>query len=149
MPYRILFRRDTSTNWTSNNPVLAQGEPGWETDTGLLKIGDGSTAWISLDYYLGPTGPIGPTGSQGSVGLTGATGSTGPLPTGYASTGPNQFFGDQTIEGSVTVENGLYLNPQAFGGTASIPDGYNGSLVGPVTLTGSIYIEGSGILAIL
>ena len=38
-------RRDTASNWTSNNPTLLDGEFGWETDTKKLKIGDGSTAW--------------------------------------------------------------------------------------------------------
>jgi hypothetical protein len=46
----IQFRRDTSANWTSTNPVLAQGELGLVTDTGQYKIGDGSTAWNSLTY---------------------------------------------------------------------------------------------------
>ena len=43
-------RRDTASNWTSNNPTLLAGEFGWETDTKKIKIGDGSTAWQSLDY---------------------------------------------------------------------------------------------------
>ena len=43
-------RRDTASNWTSNNTVLLAGEWGIESDTKKLKIGDGSTAWQSLDY---------------------------------------------------------------------------------------------------
>lgn len=50
MAIQILWRRDTSSNWTSSNPVLAQGEPGFETNTGKYKIGDGSTSWNSLSY---------------------------------------------------------------------------------------------------
>ena len=46
-------RRDTAANWTSNNPTLLGGEIGYETDTGYLKIGDGSTAWTSLAYISG------------------------------------------------------------------------------------------------
>jgi hypothetical protein len=46
-------RRDTAANWTSNNPTLLNGEIGYETDTGYLKIGDGSTAWTSLAYVDG------------------------------------------------------------------------------------------------
>ena len=46
-------RRDTAANWTSNNPTLLNGEIGYETDTGYLKIGDGSTAWTSLGYIDG------------------------------------------------------------------------------------------------
>lgn len=46
----IQFRRDTSSNWTSTNPILAQGELGLETDTSKYKIGNGSSAWNSLSY---------------------------------------------------------------------------------------------------
>ena len=46
----IQIRRDLAANWTSANPILAQGEFGYELNTGKMKIGDGSTAWISLPY---------------------------------------------------------------------------------------------------
>ena len=51
MADRIQIRRDTATNWTSANPTLASGEWGYETDTGKLKIGTGSTTWTSLGYF--------------------------------------------------------------------------------------------------
>lgn len=63
----IKLRGDTAANWTSNNPVLALREPGVETDTSKIKIGDGVTAWASLPYAAGGTvdlsapGPIGAT----------------------------------------------------------------------------------------
>lgn len=46
----LQLRRDTAANWTSSNPTLASGQPGFETDTGKIKIGDGATAWVSLAY---------------------------------------------------------------------------------------------------
>lgn len=46
----IKIRRDTSENWVLSNPVLDEGEMGYETDTRKQKVGDGSTAWNSLDY---------------------------------------------------------------------------------------------------
>jgi len=51
MGTQIQFRRDTAANWTSNNPTLAVGEVGLETDTHAYKIGDGATAWASLGYH--------------------------------------------------------------------------------------------------
>jgi len=48
---QIQLRRDTAANWASNNPILAQGEPALETDTGRLKFGDGSTVYNSLTYF--------------------------------------------------------------------------------------------------
>jgi hypothetical protein len=47
----IQLRRDTAANWAASDPVLNQGEPGYEYDTGLLKIGDGLSHWTSLVYY--------------------------------------------------------------------------------------------------
>jgi hypothetical protein len=57
MAVQIQIRRGTAANWTSANPTLAEGELGYETDTGKLKAGDGSTAWTGLDYVSG-TGSI-------------------------------------------------------------------------------------------
>lgn len=48
---KIQLRRDTSSNWTSEDPVLLAGEMGFETNTSKFKFGDGSTAWSSLPYY--------------------------------------------------------------------------------------------------
>jgi len=48
----IRLRIDTSTNWTAADPTLLAGESGLESDTGRIKIGDGSTAWTSLGYFL-------------------------------------------------------------------------------------------------
>lgn len=50
MANQIQIRRDTASNWTSADTVLAQGEWAYETDTGKKKLGDGSTAWTSLPY---------------------------------------------------------------------------------------------------
>lgn len=47
---QIQVRRGTAASWASANPTLAAGEWGYETDTRLYKIGDGSTAWNSLIY---------------------------------------------------------------------------------------------------
>ena len=44
------LRRDTSANWRTTNSTLSAGEPGIETDTGRIKIGNGSTSWNSLPY---------------------------------------------------------------------------------------------------
>lgn len=51
MSVQIQLRRDTASNWSSNNPVLANGEIGIATDTYQFKIGDGSTTWSGLSYY--------------------------------------------------------------------------------------------------
>jgi hypothetical protein len=50
MATKIQVRRDTAANWTANNPTLSGGEIGFETDTGLFKIGKNNTSWTSLEY---------------------------------------------------------------------------------------------------
>jgi len=51
MAQQIQIRRDIAANWTSANPILAQGEMGLETNTLKVKFGDGVTAWNSLAYF--------------------------------------------------------------------------------------------------
>jgi hypothetical protein len=48
----IQIRRDAAANWTTANPILAQGELGAETDTSKIKIGNGSSAWSALSYLI-------------------------------------------------------------------------------------------------
>ena len=48
---KIKIRRDTSTNWSTNNPVLRDGEIGLDTTVNKIKIGDGTTAWNNLAFY--------------------------------------------------------------------------------------------------
>ena len=65
MPTQIQLRRDTAADWASNNPTMAAGEFGWESDTNRFKIGTGSAAWNSLEYAdtLKTLGDLGITGS--------------------------------------------------------------------------------------
>ena len=81
MAVTIKLRRGTATNWSTNNPTLAAGEVGIETDTGKLKIGNGSTSWNSLSYgglqgIQGTQGVQGVQGTQGVQGVGGAQGTT-------------------------------------------------------------------------
>jgi len=69
----IQHRRSTAAAATTSNPVLAAGEFGVETDTGKVKVGNGTTAWTALPYLGGGTGGgAAPTAHAG----THATGGT-------------------------------------------------------------------------
>lgn len=59
MAVKIQFRRDLAANWGSST-VLASGEVGYETDTGNIKIGNGSTQWSALAYYQLPRVSVNP-----------------------------------------------------------------------------------------
>lgn len=47
---RVQNAYDTAENWNTNNPVLKAGELGIESDTGLHKVGDGTSTWKQLQY---------------------------------------------------------------------------------------------------
>jgi Major tropism determinant N-terminal domain len=70
MPFRLQQRRDTAANWTSNNPTLAAGEIGIETNTSRFKIGDGTTAWTSLVYTSSQLGYTTTATAAGTTTLT-------------------------------------------------------------------------------
>lgn len=53
MAFQIQVRRGTASEWTSANPTLQDGEFGYESDTGKIKIGNGTTAWASRPYLSG------------------------------------------------------------------------------------------------
>jgi len=99
MAITIQHKRDTAANWTSNNPTLAAGEFGFETDTGKFKAGDGSTAWSSLGYFE-TAAPSGPSSTQ-------AQGST----SGYASSG-----------GGTPIYSGNIINKYPFSADSNATD---------------------------
>jgi hypothetical protein len=53
MAVQIQLRRGTASQWTSANPILAEGEMGVELDTGKWKFGNGTGTWSVLAYGSG------------------------------------------------------------------------------------------------
>ena len=157
MAYRIVLRRDTSTNWTTNNPVLLLGEPGYETDTARMKIGDGSTLWADLPYYVGydllalDSDLIPATGGTYDLGAT----------AGYSwrdlyLSGNTIYLGDATLSAvgsSVSMDTIILGGPTADGGVSlSATGGYltsDGSLLAEDRLTNGdleVILDSSGTL---
>jgi hypothetical protein len=54
MSSKLLLRRGTLLEWTAANPILSAGEPSVVTDTHPMqvKIGDGVSRWLALDYLV-------------------------------------------------------------------------------------------------
>ena len=144
MAYRLIFRRDTAANWTANNPVLSSGEPGYESDSGKLKIGDGTSAWDELAYYVGDFLSI-DSHMIPSVGNTYDLGATA----GYSwrdlyLSGNTIYIGDARLSASgtsISVESMIVGGPTSAGGVVlSATGGYltsDGDLIGGQGPTGS------------
>jgi collagen type VII alpha len=159
------FRRGTESEWTSYNPVLAEGEIGVDlgatgsTGPFSFKIGTGDLSWNDLPYggligptgQTGPIGPTGPTGHTGEIGPTGPTGHTGEQgqtgPTGHTGeqgqTGPTGHTGEQGQTGP-TGHTGEQGQTGPTGHTGEIgqtgPTGHTGEQgqTGPTGHTGEI-----------
>lgn len=68
-------KKETSVIWARKNPILGEGERGFETDTGFFKIGNGVTRWLDLPYFK----PAGQGGGD-TQGLTEHINSENPHP---------------------------------------------------------------------
>jgi hypothetical protein len=101
-------RTDTAANWTSANPTLLAGELGFESDTGKVKLGTGSTAWTSLGYLgvipSSGTYPLSqlimPLGTAGAPPLT----FVGDLNTGIYSPGADQVAISSSGQGRLYID---------------------------------------------
>jgi hypothetical protein len=47
---QIQIRRDSEANWTSVNPVLADGEIGFDVTNNRFKVGNGVDAWNDIEF---------------------------------------------------------------------------------------------------
>lgn len=87
---RMQQKRMSASQWATSSLILLDGELGIESDTGFVKVGNGTGRFSELQYLTGPRGeqgqqgipgpqgPTGPQGRQGERGPAGANGSTGP-----------------------------------------------------------------------
>jgi hypothetical protein len=95
----IQFRRDTADNWSTVDPTPAAGEPCYDSDNGILKIGDGTTPYSQLP-------PVAPGKDIMPVGIEWDTSSSSPTLTqidinGNTITPSTSFFDNHAIFGSM------------------------------------------------
>jgi hypothetical protein len=122
----IKLRRDTAANWVSVNPTLAAGEEGYETDTGARKVGNGSTAWNSLDYIRADSMVYKVRNNTASTLLKGTlVSAVDAEPSGRIDVAPFEVTG---LEGSELRVMGMVVS--------NITVGTNGTVMSFGTLTG-------------
>lgn len=112
---KLQWRRGTAAQWVTADPVLSSGTPGFETDTGKFKIGDGVTAWTALPYSVAASGAVGATGATGATGPAGASG----VPGEVGATGASGAAGSVGATGA-TGPAGATGATGASGGAADV-----------------------------
>jgi hypothetical protein len=148
MTSRLQNRRDTAANWTANNPTLAAGELGLETDTAKFKMGNGSTAWNSLaySYTAGSAGAQGTTGTQGIQGIQGIQGTIGTAGGGIAGfnaqTGTTYTLVAGDVNKLVTASNAAAITITVPPSVFSANDVINVQQIGAGQVT---FAQGSGV----
>lgn len=127
---KTIDRKDTAANWTSYNPTLPSGVIGHETDTGKMKIGDGSTAWTSLKYQIIEGTLLDASinagieefaGADGDVHLLDASGNIEGILIGASASAVGSAF---NLSRTVTKAIGIYGEDDgaALYGSGSVPD---------------------------
>ena len=151
MATKIQIRRDTTSNWSSANPVLSSGELGINLTTGQFKIGDGSTAWNSLNYFVGYLAG-GSLDDLSDVTITSAAGGDFLRWNGTAWINDAVNLGSDTVGNYISdVTAGTGVSVTHTPGEGSSPTISIGQAVGTsdsptfanVNLTGAIVIEGA------
>jgi hypothetical protein len=132
----ITLRKGPASLWSSNNPVLASGEPGYDLTNNILKIGDGVSNWNNLKNVASISGLItASSGNFNSLSVSGIPVSvsghnhnssditdfnsrvSGLLPVANISAGTNI---------SITSSSGNFtINSTATGGDTTIRQTYN------------------------
>ena len=113
MAVRFKQLSKTSTEWTSLNPTLLEGEIGFESDTNRLKVGNGSDTWNDLEYVTGSSSDL---DTSNLVDLTSE----------QTITGVKTF--NSALSLNVTESNGyggIKIQSSLSGGDPNINIGYN------------------------
>lgn len=133
MAFRIQLRRDTSTKWALNNPILLSGELGYETNTTYIKIGDGTTPWNDLPYWTGS--------SVGSGLIVKSGGTTIQSPTDVLDFNSSDFIV------SSSLNNTAFVSLSQSGGSATTISSISGSDGTGITGATGLSFPGSRIYA--
>lgn len=166
----IKVRRDTTSNWNSNNPTLNQGEFGLDLDLLYLKIGDGSTVWNSLAYIkdvaaatittlTSTTASIDSIVTDLSIDKSNAwltldspgTGDTGTDQAAGISIGESGYKGEAALHLTYTGDGLSHIGMGTVSASTSLPayevmrlhyTSNNATFLGDITVTGCATIDG-------
>lgn len=122
---RIQLRRGLAAQWTSINPILANGEAGVSTDEQELRVGDGVTHWSDLPV-------IGAGGGGGGGGGNNQT----------YSVGDYGAVGNGTADDAIPIKNALAAAKAAGGGTVELDKGKRYGWTGKIVVPNGVIFGG-------
>ena len=167
MAIQIQLRRGDAADWTSSNPLLAEGELGIELDTLKIKIGNGIDNWNALAYVSGGGGGGGVTSVTGTSPIVSSGGTSpaislastyGDTLNPYASKTANYVLASPDGSSGVPTFRAIVasdiptLNQNTTGSAATLATGRTISITGDLAYTspsfnGSTNVTASGTLA--
>lgn len=132
MTTRMQQRRGTAEQWELINPVLASGEIGFETDNNRFKLGDGTTAWLSLPYFVDETNLSAsledyvPLDSLGAANGVATLDAQGQVPLSQLGNAPDPDLSAYATTSYVdsAIENVVGLAPEQLDTLAEIADAF-------------------------
>lgn len=154
MATKIQLRRDTESNWSTSNPILAEGEIGISTDKNNFKIGNGVLSWVSLKYLLvGTWGSSLPGGV--AVGKSSYSGGTG-ISVGKNSTSASQSTSigeyanskDTSISiglSATSEDEGISIGGNVTSSNSGISIGEHASSTGGISIGRNVTSSNGGI----